>query len=167
MHAPSGVRSLTLCRSKSPELIDESCGNLCRSRSDCVPFPTPGAPTRMTRAALRRRILWGRGRWRESGCRVAWTGRSGSGMGGKESNKDGRGGRQHRLSRDSRVRRTRTRDVRHGDPSAGQLQFDRYVISTQPRTEQALQNITTHFGGGGVHLATSQVEETASAHIIN
>jgi len=30
----------------------ESWGNLWRSRSACVPFPTPGAPTRIIRAAF-------------------------------------------------------------------------------------------------------------------
>ncbi len=56
-HLPRGVLCLTLCRRRSPELIDDNCGNRCRRRSDCVPFPTPGAPMRMTRAALRSRIL--------------------------------------------------------------------------------------------------------------
>jgi hypothetical protein len=37
--------------------MDESWGNRLRSRSDCVPFPTPGAPTRMTRAAFLSRIV--------------------------------------------------------------------------------------------------------------
>jgi len=36
--------------------MDESWGNLCSRRSDCVPFPTPGAPTKMTRAAFLSRI---------------------------------------------------------------------------------------------------------------
>ncbi len=31
--------------------MEHSCGNRLISRSDCVPFPTPGAPTRITRAA--------------------------------------------------------------------------------------------------------------------
>jgi hypothetical protein len=49
---PRGVRSLTFFLSRSPELIDASCGNFFIKRSVCVPFPTPGAPTRITRAAL-------------------------------------------------------------------------------------------------------------------
>lgn len=78
MNAPRGVRCLTLCRSRSPELIEDSCGNLCSSRSDCVPFPTPGAPTRITRAAFRKRIVW------RLKNRVAWTGVKGCGIGFKQ-----------------------------------------------------------------------------------
>jgi len=37
--------------------MDDSCGKRRRRRCDCVPFPTPGAPTRMTRAAVRKRII--------------------------------------------------------------------------------------------------------------
>lgn len=55
--APRGVLFFTLSRSKSPELIAESWGKRWRSRSACVPFPTPGAPTRMMRAAFLRRIF--------------------------------------------------------------------------------------------------------------
>lgn len=50
--SPSGVFLRTLSRKMSPELIDASCGNRERSLSVCVPFPTPGAPMRMMRAAL-------------------------------------------------------------------------------------------------------------------
>jgi len=50
---PKGVWFLTLSRRRSPEDIAESWGNRWRSRSACVPFPTPGAPTRIMRAALR------------------------------------------------------------------------------------------------------------------
>ena len=35
----------------------DSCGNRCMSRSACVPLPTPGAPTRITRAARLRRLV--------------------------------------------------------------------------------------------------------------
>lgn len=51
-NAPRGVWFLTLLRSRSPELIVESCGKRWSNRSACVPFPTPGAPTRIIRAAL-------------------------------------------------------------------------------------------------------------------
>ena len=37
---------------RSPELTAVSCGKRCIKRSACVPLPTPGAPTRMTLAAL-------------------------------------------------------------------------------------------------------------------
>lgn len=49
---PNGVLLRTFSRKRSPELIDANWGNRARSLSVCVPFPTPGAPTRMTRAAL-------------------------------------------------------------------------------------------------------------------
>ena len=49
---PSGVWFLTLSRRRSPELMAESWGKRWRSRSACVPFPTPGAPTRIILAAL-------------------------------------------------------------------------------------------------------------------
>lgn len=48
---PRGVLSLTLSLNKSPVLIEANCGYLRMSRSVCVPFPTPGAPTKITRAA--------------------------------------------------------------------------------------------------------------------
>lgn len=48
---PRGVRSLTFFLSKSPELMDDNWGKRLIKRSVCVPFPTPGAPTRMIRAA--------------------------------------------------------------------------------------------------------------------
>jgi hypothetical protein len=53
---PRGVLFLTLSLSRSPELMAESWGKRRRSRSDCVPLPTPGAPMRITRAALLRLI---------------------------------------------------------------------------------------------------------------
>jgi hypothetical protein len=37
--------------------MEESWGNRCSNRSDWVPFPTPGAPTKMTRAAFRSRMV--------------------------------------------------------------------------------------------------------------
>lgn len=49
---PSGVRSLTFFRNKSPELIEDNSGKRFIKRSVCVPLPTPGAPTRIIRAAL-------------------------------------------------------------------------------------------------------------------
>lgn len=49
---PREVLFRTFSRSKSPELIEASSGNLESNLSVWVPFPTPGAPTRMTRAAL-------------------------------------------------------------------------------------------------------------------
>lgn len=49
---PRGVLFLTLLRSKSPVLMDASWGNRPNSRSLWVPLPTPGAPTRITLAAL-------------------------------------------------------------------------------------------------------------------
>lgn len=51
-HAPSGVLFLTLSRRRSPVAIEHNCGKRFMSLSDCVPFPTPGAPTRMILAAL-------------------------------------------------------------------------------------------------------------------
>lgn len=51
-NVPSGVRSLTFFLSRSPELIEDTSGNFFIRRSVCVPLPTPGAPTRMMRAAL-------------------------------------------------------------------------------------------------------------------
>lgn len=49
---PAGVRSLTFFLSRSPELSCSISGNCCIKRSLCVPLPTPGAPTRMIRAAF-------------------------------------------------------------------------------------------------------------------
>lgn len=49
---PRGVRSLTFFLSKSPELMEERSVNFFIKRSVCVPLPTPGAPTRIRRAAL-------------------------------------------------------------------------------------------------------------------
>lgn len=49
---PRGVLRRTFSRSKSPELMEANCGKRASSLSDCVPFPTPGAPTRMIRAAF-------------------------------------------------------------------------------------------------------------------
>ena len=57
MALPSGVLFLTLLRRISPVLIDCRSGNRPRSRSDCVPFPTPGAPMIRTRAAFLSLIL--------------------------------------------------------------------------------------------------------------
>jgi hypothetical protein len=57
VHAPRGVLSRTFLRRRSPELMDDSCGNLCIKRSVCVPFPTPGAPTSMILAALESAIV--------------------------------------------------------------------------------------------------------------
>ena len=48
---PNGVLLRTALRRRSPELTEESWGNLFIRRSACVPLPTPGAPTKMTRAA--------------------------------------------------------------------------------------------------------------------
>lgn len=50
-NSPRGVRFLTLLRKRSPELTDCSWGKRLSRRSLWVPFPTPGAPTRMMRAA--------------------------------------------------------------------------------------------------------------------
>lgn len=49
---PKGVFLRTFSRRRSPELMEARSGNLVRSRSVCVPFPTPGAPIRMIRAAF-------------------------------------------------------------------------------------------------------------------
>lgn len=49
---PNGVFFLTFSLSKSPLLMAAICGNRASNRSVCVPFPTPGAPTRMMRAAF-------------------------------------------------------------------------------------------------------------------
>jgi hypothetical protein len=49
---PSAVLFMTWSRRTSPVEIEESCGKRWISLSLCVPFPTPGAPTRMTRAAF-------------------------------------------------------------------------------------------------------------------
>lgn len=54
---PKGVRLRTLSLNRSPELIEASWGNRLSMRSDCVPLPTPGAPMRIMRAALRSSIL--------------------------------------------------------------------------------------------------------------
>lgn len=54
---PSGVLFLTLLRRRSPVLMDWSWGNRWRRRSLWVPLPTPGAPKRMTLAALFNLIL--------------------------------------------------------------------------------------------------------------
>src|SRR5579862_5838515 len=51
LHSPSGVLARTFSRSRSPELMADSWGNFSKSRFVCVPLPTPGAPTRMIRAA--------------------------------------------------------------------------------------------------------------------
>ena len=48
---PNGVLFRTALRSRSPELTAESWGNRFMRRSACVPLPTPGAPTRIIRAA--------------------------------------------------------------------------------------------------------------------
>lgn len=57
INSPRGVLFLTFWRRRSPELMDCSCGNRFSSLSDCVPFPTPGAPIRITLAALRNLML--------------------------------------------------------------------------------------------------------------
>lgn len=49
---PSGVLFRTFSRNKSPELMDASSGNRVKRRSVWVPLPTPGAPTRIMRAAF-------------------------------------------------------------------------------------------------------------------
>jgi hypothetical protein len=54
---PRGVRSLTFFLKRSPELIEDNCGKRFIRRSVCVPFPTPGAPTRMILAARERAIV--------------------------------------------------------------------------------------------------------------
>lgn len=54
---PKAVFLRTLSRSKSPELIEASWGNLASSRSVWVPFPTPGAPMRIMRAAFLSRLV--------------------------------------------------------------------------------------------------------------
>ena len=75
--------------------MDESCGNLFIKRSVCVPFPTPGAPTSITRAALESAILFytvSSDAWRR--CRSRWTdreGRLGSGMEAKGLPESARG----------------------------------------------------------------------------
>jgi hypothetical protein len=57
LHLPRGVRSLTFFLNKSPELIEASSGNFLMRRSVWVPLPTPGAPTRIIRAARVRDML--------------------------------------------------------------------------------------------------------------
>lgn len=52
LNVPKEVLFRTLSRRRSPELIAESCGKRFIRRSACVPLPTPGAPTRIMRAAL-------------------------------------------------------------------------------------------------------------------
>lgn len=54
---PISVLLRMFSRNKSPELIDASCGYLLISLSVWVPFPTPGAPTRMIRAAFLNRLV--------------------------------------------------------------------------------------------------------------
>jgi hypothetical protein len=54
---PRGVRSLTFFLKRSPELIEDNSGKRFIRRSVCVPFPTPGAPTRMILAARERAIM--------------------------------------------------------------------------------------------------------------
>ncbi len=49
--SPNLVLLRTALRKRSPELTAESWGKRCMRRSACVPFPTPGAPTRIMRAA--------------------------------------------------------------------------------------------------------------------
>lgn len=54
---PRGVWFLTLSRNRSPEEMAESWGNLFNNLSACVPFPTPGAPIKIMRAAFASLIL--------------------------------------------------------------------------------------------------------------
>lgn len=49
---PRGVLLRTFSRRRSPELMEDNWGKRWIRRSVCVPFPTPGAPTRMIRAAF-------------------------------------------------------------------------------------------------------------------
>lgn len=52
VYSPRGVLFFTLSRSRSPVAIEASWGYRLISLSLCVPLPTPGAPTRMIRAAF-------------------------------------------------------------------------------------------------------------------